>query len=174
MYRDAQYGSSYWKSSRGRSHGATIDLNLCSQVVSLRGIHQLMKSHSDIFHEMLLGSTTTKILMPNIINQPIFNPRKVMTSVSVWDGQTVVLGGLTREDVQKPKIAPLSSAIFCWLADFSAVTASNISKRNLVISATAHRLTCGQPINATEEEEETETVSQIEPPVLPQVPYYKK
>ena len=29
-------------------------------------------------------------------------------------------------------------------------------------------------INTQEEEEETETVSQLEPPVLPQVPYYKK
>jgi general secretion pathway protein D len=42
-----------------------------------------------------------RILTPNIINQPIFSTRKVTTSVSVWDGQTVVLGGLMREDVQK-------------------------------------------------------------------------
>src|SRR4029078_10461704 len=40
-------------------------------------------------------------LTPNVINQPVFSTRKVTTSVSVYDGQTVVLGGLMREDVQK-------------------------------------------------------------------------
>jgi general secretion pathway protein D len=48
-------------------------------------------------------------------------------------------------------------------------------KRNLVIFVTARLVNpAGQPINAAEEEEETETVTQIEPPVLPKVPYYKK
>ncbi len=41
------------------------------------------------------------MLTPNVINQPIFSTRKVTTSVSIWDGQTVALGGLVREDVQK-------------------------------------------------------------------------
>jgi general secretion pathway protein D len=41
------------------------------------------------------------VITPNVINQPIFSTRKVTTSVSVFDGQTVVLGGLMREDVQK-------------------------------------------------------------------------
>ncbi len=40
-------------------------------------------------------------LTANVINQPVFSTRKVTTSVSVYDGQTVVLGGLMREDVQK-------------------------------------------------------------------------
>ncbi len=48
-------------------------------------------------------------------------------------------------------------------------------KRNLVIFVTARLVNpAGQPINSTEEEEETETVTQIEQPVLPQVPYYRK
>jgi general secretion pathway protein D len=36
-----------------------------------------------------------------VINQPVFSTRQVTTSVSVYDGQTVVIGGLVREDVQK-------------------------------------------------------------------------
>ena len=48
-----------------------------------------------------LSSSPQSVLTPNVINQPIFSTRKVTTSVSVWDGQTVVLGGLMREDVQK-------------------------------------------------------------------------
>jgi general secretion pathway protein D len=34
---------------------------------------------------------------------PIFRSRQVVTSCNVWDGQTVVLGGLLAEDVQKQK-----------------------------------------------------------------------
>jgi general secretion pathway protein D len=41
------------------------------------------------------------LLTANVINQPVLSTRKVTTSVSVYDGQTVVLGGLMREDVQK-------------------------------------------------------------------------
>ncbi len=39
-------------------------------------------------------------LTPNIINMPVFNTRTIRTSVQVFDGQTLVLGGLLREDNQ--------------------------------------------------------------------------
>lgn len=38
---------------------------------------------------------------PGHRKQPIFSTRKITTSVSVFDGQTVVLGPMNREDVQK-------------------------------------------------------------------------
>ena len=47
------------------------------------------------------GAPTSIVLTDNVINQPIFSTRKVTTAVTIWDGQTVVLGGLMREDVQK-------------------------------------------------------------------------
>jgi general secretion pathway protein D len=117
-------------------------------------------------------SSPPSVITPNVINQPIFNSRKVTTSVSVWDGQTVVLGGLMREDVQKtedrtPIIGdlPLVGRLFRTNVDQHI-------KRNLVIFVTARLVNpAGQPINTQEEEEETELV---EPPVLPEVPYYKK
>ncbi|MEY2440490.1 MAG: ral secretion pathway protein, partial [Verrucomicrobiota bacterium] len=104
---------------------------------------------------------------------PIFSARKVTTSVSVWDGQTVVLGGLIREDVQKtedktPIIGdiPLVGRLFRTNVDQHI-------KRNLIIFVTARLVNPGgQPLNQTEEEEEKEGL--IEPPVLPQVPMYKK
>jgi hypothetical protein len=40
-------------------------------------------------------------LTENTINQPIFSVRRVTTLVSILDGQTISLGGLIREDVQK-------------------------------------------------------------------------
>ena len=161
--------------------GVTIDLNLVPQVVEFEGFINYgspILAPSTSFLSQLTGnivSAPSSVITPNVINQPIFNTRKVTTSVSVWDGQTVVLGGLMREDVQKtedrtPIIGdiPLVGRLFRTNVDQHI-------KRNLVIFVTARLVNpAGQPINSQEEEEETETVSQIEPPVLPEVPYYKK
>jgi general secretion pathway protein D len=113
------------------------------------------------------------VITPNIINQPIFSARKVTTSVSVWDGQTVVLGGLMREDVQKTEDrTPILGDIPLVGRLFRTNTDQHV-KRNLVIFVTAHLINPGgQPVNVTDEEEEKEGT--IEPPVLPEVPMYKK
>jgi general secretion pathway protein D len=88
----------------------TIDLNLVPQVVEFEGFINYGSPISTINPASLgLGAVTAAVtnqpssvvLTPNVINQPIFSTRKVTTSVTVWDGQTVVLGGLMREDVQK-------------------------------------------------------------------------
>ncbi len=97
--------------------------------------------------------TTPFILTPNVINQPIFNSRKVTTSVSVWDGQTVVLGGLTRQDVQKTEDrTPIIGDIPIVGRLFRTNSEQQI-KRNLVIFVTARLVNpAGQPINSLEEE----------------------
>ncbi|MFM8657378.1 MAG: Amuc_1098 family type IV pilus outer membrane protein, partial [Chthoniobacterales bacterium] len=60
-----------------------------------------------------------EVVTDNVINYPVFSQRKVETSVSIYDGQTVALGGLIREDVQKvtdktPILGdiPLAGALF--------------------------------------------------------------
>jgi general secretion pathway protein D len=154
--------------------GVTIDLNLVPQVVEFEGFINY-GSPIQTFSTNALGVTTTQVLTPNVINQPIFSSRKVTTSVSVWDGQTVVLGGLMREDVQKTEDrtpilgdVPLVGRLF-------RSNAEQHIKRNLVIFVTARLVNpAGQPLNSTEEEEEVEAVGQLERPVLPKVPYYKK
>lgn len=152
--------------------GITIDLNLVPQVVEFEGFINY-GSPINTVSTNVLGIAQTTELTANVINQPIFSTRKVTTSVSVWDGQTVVLGGLMREDVQKtedrtPIIGdiPLVGRLFRTNVDQHI-------KRNLVIFVTARLINPGgQPVNPTEEEEEKEAM--IEPPVLPQVPMYKK
>ena len=155
--------------------GVTIDLNLVPQVVEFEGFINYGSPIKTASTNML-GIVTPFVLTDNVINQPIFNSRKVTTSVSVWDGQTVVLGGLMREDVQKTEDrTPILGDIPLVGRLFRTNTEQHI-KRNLVIFVTARLVNpAGQPINSTEEEEETETVSNpIEPPVIPKVPYYKK
>jgi general secretion pathway protein D len=152
--------------------GVTIDLNLVPQVVEFEGFINY-GSPIQTFSTNLVGVSTPQVITENVINQPIFSARKVTTSVSVWDGQTVVLGGLIREDVQKvedktPFIGdlPLVGRLF----------RSNVDqhiKRNLIIFVTARLVNpAGQPLNAAEEDEEKEAL--IEPPTLPQMPMYKK
>ncbi len=161
--------------------GITIDLNLVPQVVEFEGFINYGSPIFAIGINTILGvggvsaiTTSAPVLLTsNVINQPIFSTRKVTTSVSVWDGQTVVLGGLMREDVQKtedrtPIIGdlPLVGRLFRTNVDQHI-------KRNLVIFVTAHLVNPGgQLVNATEEEEESEAT--IEPPVLPEQPAYKK
>ena len=150
----------------------TIDLNLVPQVVEFEGFinygSPIQTSSTNI-----LGVTTTTVLTPNVINQPIFSTRKVTTSVSVWDGQTVVLGGLMREDVQRTEDrTPILGDIPIVGRLFRTNVDQHI-KRNLVIFVTARLVNPGgQPVNSTEEVEESEDV--IEPPILPEVPLYKK
>jgi len=151
--------------------GVTIDLNLVPQVVEFEGF---INYGSPIFGinpsaTAVLGSRV--LLTDNVINQPVFSTRKVTTNVSVWEGQTVVLGGLMREDVQKTED---KTPIIGDLPLVGRLFRTNIDqhiKRNLVIFVTARLVTPGGlPVNPSEEEEE----GLLQPPVLPEVPAYKK
>jgi general secretion pathway protein D len=151
--------------------GQTIDINLVPQVVEFEGFINYGSPIFGVNPNLVSGTTVPTILLTqNVINQPVFSTRKVTTNVSVWDGQTVVLGGLMREDVQRsedktPIIGdiPLVGRLFRTNVDQHI-------KRNLVIFVTARLVTPGGlPLNAEEEEE-----GLLQPPALPEVPAYKK
>jgi general secretion pathway protein D len=147
----------------------TIDLNLIPQVVEFEGF---INYGSPIFavgvNSLALGGgSNSQLLTANVINQPVFSTRKVTTSVSVYDGQTVVLGGLMREDVQKTedKVPILGDIPLVGRAFRTNV--EQHEKKNLVMFVTARIVTpAGLPLN---EEEEG-----LLPPELPEVPAYKK
>ena len=132
----------------------TIDLNLQPQVVDFDGFINY-GSPIQTSTTNALGITTPVILTPNVINQPVFDTRKVSTSVSVYDGSTVVLGGLVREDIQKVNDkVPILGDVPLLGRLFRSKIDQNI-KRNLVIFVTAHLIDpAGQLILNTEEEEE--------------------
>src|SRR5438874_3839695 len=152
--------------------GQTIDLNLVPQVVEFEGFINYGSPINAIAVNTVAGISISKAvtLTENVINQPVFSTRKLTTNVSVWDGQTVVLGGLMREDVQKtedkvPIIGdvPLVGRLFRTNVDQHI-------KRNLVIFVTARLITpAGLPLHPEEEEEEL-----VQPPLLPEAPAYKK
>jgi general secretion pathway protein D len=135
----------------------TIDLSLRPEVVEFDGF---INFGSPVIGPTLnpleipsgIGITT---LTPNVMNQPIFSVRRVETSVSIWDGQTVAMGGLIREDVQKvddkvPFLGdiPLAGRLFRSNVDQKI-------KKNLIIFVTARLLdAAGQPLIQEDEAEE--------------------
>lgn len=143
----------------------TIDLNLSPEVVEFEGfINYGSPILGAIYRTTPVPDIYQTILTDNVINQPIFSTRKVTTSVSIWDGQTVALGGLIREDVQKvqdkvPILGdiPLAGRLFRSDVDQKI-------KRNLIIFVTARLMDAeGRPVRQDEEQEEI-----VEPLGLPE------
>jgi general secretion pathway protein D len=158
------------------SDNYTIDLNLVPQVVEFEGFINYGSPISTINPASLglTGAVTSAVssqpssvvLTPNVINQPIFSTRKVTTEVTVWDGQTVVLGGLMEDDVQKvqDKVPILGDIPLLGRAFRSNV--DQHLKTNLVIFVTAHLINpAGDNILDLDEKDET-----VEPLPLPSAP----
>ncbi|MDR2629182.1 MAG: hypothetical protein LBC30_04300, partial [Puniceicoccales bacterium] len=83
------------------------------------------------------GSTVT---IPSGFYQPIFSTREIHTEVNVFDGATVVMGGLTREEVKEvnDKVPILGSIPL--LGRLFRSKSETIQKRNLLIFVTAHTI----------------------------------
>jgi general secretion pathway protein D len=149
----------------------TIDLNLVPQVVEFEGFINYGSPINAVGVNTIGGAITTSVpvlLTQNVINQPVFSTRKVTTSVSVYDGQTVVLGGLMREDVQKTEDKVPIIGDIPLIGRAFRTNVEQHTKKNLVIFVTAKIITpAGVPLNEGEEEG-------LLPPALPEVPAYKK
>lgn len=137
----------------------TIDLALSPQVVEFEGF---VNYGSPVVGPRYVMPTLlnpsgieTFSITDNVINQPIFGVRKVNTSVSIWDGQTVALGGLIREDVQKVEDrVPLLGDIPLAGSLFRSDVEQKI-KRNLIIFVTARLMDAqGQPLKQENEDED--------------------
>lgn len=89
----------------------------------------------------LVGATTVTI--PSGFYQPIFAVREINTRVTVWDGATLVMGGLTREEVKRvnDKVPVLGDIPFIGRAFRSK--GESTRKRNLLIFVTANLVSPG-------------------------------
>lgn len=151
----------------------TIDLSLSPQVVEFDGFINYGSPIYGPQFDPLTVSIVSSVLTDNVVNQPIFSTRKVVTNVSIWDGQTVALGGLIREDVQKvqdkvPILGDIPIAGRLFRSDVDQKI-----KRNLIIFVTARLMDAeGRPIRQEDEQEET-----VEPIGLPEnlpAPMFKR
>ena len=87
------------------------------------------------------GGTTVTTPSGNYV--PIFTLREINTRVTVWDGATLVMGGLTREEVRRvnDKVPVLGDIPFIGRAFQSKGEASE--KRNLLVFVTANLVSPG-------------------------------
>ena len=107
------------------------------------------------------GGTT--VTVPSGFFQPIFGVREMATKVTIWDGATLVMGGLTREDVKSvsDKVPVLGN-----LPGIGRLFRSNgesTQKRNLLIFVTANLVSPGGSLKK-------QAVPGIEPGTLYQNP----
>jgi general secretion pathway protein D len=76
-----------------------IDLRFVPEIVEFEGFinygSPILSPGTD-----LLGNAVTSVITENRIEMPVFSKRSVNTSLTIYDGYTVAVGGLMREDVQ--------------------------------------------------------------------------
>jgi len=89
----------------------------------------------------IAGSTT--VTVPSGFYQPIFSTREVRTEVTIFDGATVVIGGLTREEIKtiEDKVPVLGDIPF--LGRLFQNKGETAQKRNLLIFVTANLISPG-------------------------------
>ncbi len=80
--------------------GYTINLTLVPEVTEFDGFVDY-GNRGDLNTPAAIAMGQVAVAFP--YPQPVFSTRRVTTSVIIWDGQTVVLGGLMREDAMKIK-----------------------------------------------------------------------
>jgi len=88
-------------------------------------------------------ASNTTVTVPSGFFQPIFSVRRVRTEVTIWDGSTVVMGGLTREHaVSVEDRVPLLGSLPLVGRLFRSEGESS-QKRNLLIFVTANLISPG-------------------------------
>jgi general secretion pathway protein D len=87
------------------------------------------------------GSTT--VTVPSGFYQPIFSVRDISTKVTIWDGATLVMGGLTREDVKKVSDKVPILGDIPLLGRLFRSKGESAQKRNLLIFVTANLVSPG-------------------------------
>ena len=90
------------------------------------------------------------VTLPSGFYQPIFSNREINTKVTVWDGATLVMGGLTREETKRvsDKVPLLGDIPFIGRAFRSKGESSQ--KRNLLIFVTANLVSPGGSLKKQE------------------------
>jgi len=109
---------------------ASISLELNPKVTEFEGFVEYGGA------SVAIASGTT-VTVPSGFYQPIFAVRDIATRVTLWDGATLVMGGLTREDVRttNDKVPVLGNVPV--LGRLFRSSGSSAQKRNLLIFVTA-------------------------------------
>ena len=98
-----------------------------------------------------LGNPVTSVITENRIEMPVFSVRRVNTALTIYDGYTVAVGGLMREDVQNVEDkVPILGDIPIIGRLFQSKSENKI-KSNLIIFVTAQIIDAtGRPLRGAD------------------------
>ncbi|MGE9269849.1 MAG: type II secretion system protein GspD, partial [Verrucomicrobiales bacterium] len=125
----------------------TIDLRFAPELVEFEGFinygSPIQSPSTDA-----LGNPISVTITENRIEMPVFSTRRVTTALTIYDGYTVAVGGLMREDVQnvQDKVPILGDLPI--IGRLFQSKSENRIKSNLIIFVTAQIIdAAGSPIN---------------------------
>ncbi|MFT5904538.1 MAG: general secretion pathway protein D [Cryomorphaceae bacterium] len=129
--------------------GYTIDLTFKPEIVEFEGFinygSPIQSPGTDA-----LGNPITITITENRIEMPVFSTRRVNTSLTIYDGHTVAVGGLMRENVQNVEDKVPILGDLPLIGRLFQTKAENHIKSNLIIFVTARIIDAtGQPVSQT-------------------------
>ena len=127
-----------------------IDLRFAPEIVEFEGFVNYgspIQSPATDF----LGNPTTVTITENRIEMPVFSTRRVTTALTIYDGYTVAVGGLMREDVQTVEDSVPIFGDIPIVGRLFQSRAENRIKSNLIIFVTAQIIDAtGRPLRGPE------------------------
>jgi len=129
-----------------------IDLRFLPEIVEFEGFinygSPIQSSSTD-----LLGNVTVATITENRIEMPVFSKRSVNTSLTIYDGYTVAIGGLMREDVQNVQDKVPILGDIPLIGRLFQTKGENRIKSNLIIFVTAQIIDAtGRPLRGADSE----------------------
>lgn len=129
------------------SDGYTIQMTIIPTLTEFIG-YDLATAATFVPQAITAGGVSINSVLP----LPIFRVRQVTTSCSVWDGQTVVLGGLISDNVTKTKDKVPILGDLPLLGKLFTSESSQTTKKNLVIFVTPRIIDpAGNPAHSDDE-----------------------
>jgi len=129
--------------------GYTIDLRFAPEIVEFEGFinygSPIQTPATDA-----LGNPIVVTITENRIEMPVFSTRRVNTALTIYDGHTVAVGGLMREDVQNVEDKVPILGDLPLIGRLFQTKSENHIKSNLIIFVTAHIIDAtGQRVQAS-------------------------
>ena len=127
-----------------------IDLRFVPEIVEFEGFinygSPIQTTSTDA-----LGNPVTNVLTENRIEMPVFSTRRVNTALTIYDGYTVAVGGLMREDVQKVEDRVPILGDIPIIGRLFQTSSENRIKSNLIVFVTAQIIDpTGRPIRGAD------------------------
>lgn len=149
--------------------GYTIDLRFAPEIVEFEGFinygSPIQSTGTD-----RLGNPVSITITDNRIEMPVFSTRRVNTGLTIYDGHTVAVGGLMKEDVQKVEDKVPVLGDIPLIGRLFQSEAENHTKSNLIIFTTVNIIDAtGKSIRNNMGEIDESGASDIGGELLPQI-----